>query len=67
MGIEDSERLDSGRMSKIYIYKMTVDDGGAPCLRDGILSLAICKPAIRSAAEPGSLVLGFAGNELYKR
>jgi hypothetical protein len=66
MGIERSERMDFRRTSKIYIYKMTVDDGGAPCLRDGILSLAICKPAIRSAAKPGSLVLGFAGNELYK-
>jgi hypothetical protein len=37
-------------MPKIYIYKLTSDDGGAPCVRDGILSLAICKPWIRSVA-----------------
>ena len=52
-------------MPKIYIYKLTVDDGGAPCVRDDLLSLAICKPAIRSVARPGSIILGFAGNDLY--
>jgi len=52
-------------MPKIYIYKLTSDDGAAPCVRDGILSLAICKPAIRSVAERGSIILGFAGNDLY--
>jgi hypothetical protein len=53
-------------MTKIYIYKLTVDDGGAPCVRDDMLSLAICKPAIRSAAEQDSVILGFAGYDLYK-
>lgn len=53
-------------MTKIYIYKMTVDDGGAPCVCDGILSLAICKPAIRSTAKRGNIILGFAGNDLHK-
>jgi hypothetical protein len=52
-------------MTKYYIYKMTVDDGGAPCVRDGVLSLAICKPAIRSTAARGNIILGFAGNRLY--
>jgi hypothetical protein len=52
-------------MPKVYIYKMIVDDGGAPCVRDGILSLAICKPSIRSVARRGSILLGFAGNDLY--
>jgi|HubBroStandDraft_2_1064218.scaffolds.fasta_scaffold182939_2 hypothetical protein len=52
-------------MQKVYIYKMIVDDGGAPCVRDGILSLAICKPAIRSVARRGSILLGFAGKGLY--
>jgi hypothetical protein len=47
---------------KIYLYKLTVDDGGAPCVAAGILSLAICKPAIRSCA----ILLGFAANSLYK-
>ena len=38
-------------MTQVYIYKLTVDDGGAPCVHDGVWTLAICKPAIRSTAE----------------
>jgi hypothetical protein len=53
-------------MTKIYVYKMTSDDGGAPCVRDDWLTLAICKPAIRSVSKRGDVVLGFAGNELYR-
>lgn len=53
-------------MPKIYVYKMTTDDGGAPCVRDDLLTLAICKPAIRSVAKRGDFILGFAGNELYR-
>lgn len=34
-------------MPKIYFYKLTADNGGAPCVQDGLLSLAICKPMIR--------------------
>ena len=52
-------------MTKIYLYKLTVDDGGAPCVSDGILSLAICKPAIRSTAKRDNIILGFAANCLY--
>jgi Nucleotide modification associated domain 2 len=52
-------------MIKVYIYKVTVDNGGAPCVSGGILSLAICKPAIRSTAQPGNVILGFAANSLY--
>lgn len=51
-------------MRKIYFYKMTVDNGGAPCVQDGLLSLSICKPRIRSTCEPGDVVLGFAGKGL---
>ena len=51
-------------MPSIYIYKMTVDDGGAPCVRDGLLTLAICKPAIRRSAKPGSIILAFAANHV---
>ena len=43
---------------------MTVDNGGAPCVKDGLLSLAICKPMIRSKAERGDLIFGFAANSL---
>jgi hypothetical protein len=35
-------------------------------VRDDVLSLAICKPAIRSVARKGSTILGFAGNHLYE-
>ena len=52
-------------MSKIYFYKLTVDDGGAPCVKNGLLTLAICKPMIRMTARKGDIVLGFAANSLH--
>ena len=51
-------------MARIYIYKMTVDDGGAPCVRDDVLTLAICKPAIRRKAKRGDIILAFAANDV---
>ena len=63
MGIASPRRRS---MSKIYLYKMTTDSGGAPCVHRGTLSLAICKPAIRTSAGSGDYILGFAGNSLYK-
>jgi hypothetical protein len=53
-------------MPRIYFYKLTADNGGAPCVQDGLLSLAICKPMIRSTAEPGDLIFGFAANSLHQ-
>jgi hypothetical protein len=47
----------------IYVYKMVADNGGAPCVSDGLLTLAICKPMIRKMAEVNSLVFGFGGKE----
>ena len=41
---------------------MTVDDGGAPCIQDGMLTLAICKPTIRRIAPEGSVIIAFAGD-----
>jgi hypothetical protein len=52
-------------VAKVYFYKLTWDDGGAPCVQDGLLSLAICKPMIRHTAEPGDLIFGFAANSLH--
>lgn len=52
-------------MAKIYFYKLTTDNGGAPCVQDGLLSLGICKPRIRSTAEPGDLIFGFAATSLH--
>ncbi|MBI4084154.1 MAG: hypothetical protein HY423_16235 [Candidatus Lambdaproteobacteria bacterium] len=53
-------------MPKLYFYKLTVDSGGAPCVDGSLLSLAICKPTIRTSAEPGDLVFGFAANSLHR-
>jgi len=51
---------------RIYFYKLTADNGGAPCVQDGLLSLAICKPMIRSTGEPGDLIFGFSANSLHR-
>jgi Nucleotide modification associated domain 2 len=51
-------------MPAMYYYKLTNDDGGAPCVQGDLLSLAICKPMIRSTARPGDLIFGFAANSL---
>jgi len=51
-------------MSRIYFYKLTADNGGAPCVQDGLLSLAICKPMIRETAQRGDVIFGFAANSL---
>ena len=59
-GIQQLSKL----VQHIYFYKLTVDNGGAPCVQRGLLSLAICKPTIRSTAELGDLVFGFAANKL---
>jgi hypothetical protein len=50
-----------------YVYKMTTDNGGAPCVCDGLLSLAICKPQIRKNAPIGSLIIGIGGKALGGR
>lgn len=49
-------------MPKIYYYKMSVDNGGAPCVHDRLLSLAICKPEIRRCAQVGDWIMGFGAN-----
>jgi len=47
--------------NKIFIYKLTTDNGGAPCVYNGLLSLAICKPKIRSIADENNWIVGFGG------
>src|SRR6266542_982399 len=44
-----------------WVYKLTYDTGAAPHVRDGLLSLAICKPKIRLGAAPGEVIFGFGG------
>jgi hypothetical protein len=51
----------------IFVYKMTTDNGGAPCVFNNLLSLALCKPKIRKTAEPESLIFGFGGKNYQER
>jgi hypothetical protein len=44
---------------RIYRYIHVSDDGMAPCSDDGLLTLATCKPTIRSVARVGDWVAGF--------
>jgi hypothetical protein len=57
----------SASESDIYVYKIVVDNGGAPCVRNNLLSLALCKPKIRKTAEKGSVIFGFGGKEYEER
>jgi hypothetical protein len=58
---------------RTYLYKLTSDRGGAPCApppRPGasqLLSLAICKPAVRRTAQPGDRILGLTSRVLEQR
>jgi hypothetical protein len=54
-------------MEKFYFYKMTTDSGGAPCVENGMLSLAICKPSIRRTARDGNIIIGFGGKKLGEK
>ncbi len=49
---------------KVYTYVIATDAGSAPNYDPPCLTLAICKPKIRSTAEPGDLVLAFNGAAL---
>jgi hypothetical protein len=50
-------------MARIYYYILAVDDGFAPCVDNGILTLAICKPAIRRTAIEGDWIIGISPKE----
>ncbi len=50
-----------------YYYKVKVDAGGAPCVRQGMLSLAICKPMLRATVQNGDIVIGLAANNIHRR
>jgi hypothetical protein len=52
---------------RLYVYKLTTDNGGAPHVKRGLLSLAICKPSIRRTAQEGDWIFGFGGNGLAHR
>ncbi|HYG48548.1 MAG TPA: hypothetical protein VD846_11485 [Allosphingosinicella sp.] len=46
---------------RVFSYKVVRDLGFAPNPFYGVCTLACCKPDIRDAAEPGSLVIGTGG------
>jgi hypothetical protein len=46
-------------MIRIFRYILKTDNGMAPCIDGELLSLATCKPKIRSSARPGDWVMGF--------
>ena len=52
---------------EIYYYKMKNDSGAAPCVNNGILSLAICKPSIRRKAQAGDIIFGFGSQALDEK
>ncbi len=58
---------------RTYLYKLTSDRGGAPCALEPapggspLLTLAICKPAIRRTAQPGDRILGITSHALANR
>jgi hypothetical protein len=55
---------------RTYLYKLTSDRGGAPCApppraaTDPLLTLSICKPAIRRTAQPGDRIVGVTSHSL---
>lgn len=51
------------RDQRFYVYKCVVDDGGAPCVDNDLLTLTICKPYIRSTADKGDLIFAFGSNK----
>jgi putative DNA base modification enzyme with NMAD domain len=51
----DRERL---RPPRLYSYIVATDKGFAPCVTKNLLTLACCKPKIRSTAKPGDWVMG---------
>jgi hypothetical protein len=46
------------RRMRLFSYKITRDYGFAPNPFHGVCTLATCKPQIRSAAQPGDIVVG---------
>jgi hypothetical protein len=46
-------------VTRIIRYILQHDTGMAPCVDDGLVSLATCKPQIRTGAKRGEWVIGF--------
>jgi len=53
-------------MVDILRYVLRTDNGFAPCIDKGVLSLCCCKPVIRRCANVGDYVMGFMPIELAR-
>jgi len=51
-------------MPNLYTYRLATDTGIAPHISDGILTLTLCKPAIRKGAKVGDYVLALVAKGL---
>ena len=57
----------TNRQPKLYSYILACDVGGAPCVEDGCLTIAICKPDIRRLSKVGDIIVGISGYKLGKK
>jgi len=48
----------------LYSYLVCIDNGGAPCIQDKLLSLSICKPKIRKHAKIGDIIIGICAKSM---
>ena len=46
-------------MTRLFRYILKDDNGMGPCVEDGIMTLATCKPQIRKSTEVGDWIAGF--------
>ena len=51
------------KKNKIFIYKLVAENGGAPCVHKGMMSLCLCKPHIRQTAEKNDWIIGMGGRD----
>jgi hypothetical protein len=65
--IDQQHPMTAPTQPDFYVYKLTTDNGGAPCVHQHQLSLAICKPRIRKSAGIGALIFGFGGKDYEER
>lgn len=57
------DNSDSSSRPSLMAYVVDTDSGFAPHIKNGLLSLATCKPMIRSSAKVGDWVLGVGGSD----
>ncbi len=66
-------RRTSNTAMRTYVYKLTSDRGGAPCAppprkgEEPLLTLSLCKPAVRRTAQIGDRLLGLTSRALVQR